>query len=162
MVKLLNSDCAPFVPRKGSVGASGDLAPLAHVALLLIGEGPALISGELKTAKEALAHAGVEPIRLAAKEGLALINGTQAMTASATMTLLEAERLCSLADVIGACSLEALKGTNKAFDVRVHAARPHPGQQESAENLRLLLRDSEILESHADCEKVSMGRHRPP
>jgi histidine ammonia-lyase len=154
MVKLLNSDCAPFVPRKGSVGASGDLAPLAHVALLLIGEGPAFIKGEIKTAEEALAHAGVQPIRLAAKEGLALINGTQAMTASATMTLLEAERLCSLADVIGACSLEALKGTNKAFDVRVHAARPHPGQMESAENLRLLLQESEILESHADCGKV--------
>ena len=154
LVKLLNSGCAPCVPRKGSVGASGDLAPLAHVALLLLGEGPAFIHGEVKTAQEALEHAGLQPVTLAAKEGLALINGTQAMTASATMTLLEAERLCSLADVIGACSLEALKGTDKAFDLRIHAARPHPGQLESAENLRLLLQESEILKSHAECNKV--------
>ena len=154
MLKLLNTGCAPYVPKKGSVGASGDLAPLAHVALLLLGEGPALIQGEIKTAQEALAHAGLKPITLAAKEGLALINGPQAMTASAAITLLHAERLCSLADVIGACSLEALKGTNRAFDPRIHAARPHPGQIESAENLRLLLQDSEIFESHIECDKV--------
>ncbi|MBL93120.1 MAG: histidine ammonia-lyase [Myxococcales bacterium] len=154
LVQLLNAGCAPFVPRKGSVGASGDLAPLAHVALLLLGEGNAFVDGKETTAAQALAHAGLTPIQLAAKEGLALINGTQAMTAVATMTLLEAERLCALADVVGACSLEALMGTNKAFAHRVHAARPHPGQVESAQNLRLLLNESEILESHKDCGKV--------
>ena len=144
LVQLLNSGCAPYVPRKGSVGASGDLAPLAHVAMLLLGEGKAFVDGQETTALAALKHAGLEPVKLAAKEGLALINGTQAMTAVAAMTLLEAERLCALADVVGACSLEALMGTNKAFSPRIHGARPHPGQCDSAENLRALLADSEI------------------
>ena len=153
LVKLLNSGCAPCVPRKGSVGASGDLAPLAHVALLLLGEGPAFIHGEVKTAQEALEHAGLQPVTLAAKEGLALINGTQAMTASATMTLLEAERLCSLADVIGACSLEALKGTDKAFDLRIMLHAPIQDNSKAQKTFVYCCK-SEILKSHAECNKV--------
>ncbi|HEY4219993.1 MAG TPA: histidine ammonia-lyase [Myxococcota bacterium] len=154
LVALLNAGAAPVVPRKGSVGASGDLAPLAHTALLLLGQGNALLHGERTTAKQALAAANVEPVVLEAKEGLALINGTQAMTAVGVLTLLEAERLCKLADVVGACSLDALKGTWKAFDARIHAVRPHPGQRTVAANLIKLLAGSEIMDSHKDCGKV--------
>lgn len=154
LVALLNADVAPFVPSRGSVGASGDLAPLAHVALLLVGEGDAYVRGERTTAKAALEHAGLEPIVLQAKEGLALINGTQAMTARGTLALLEAERLCALADIVGALSLDALQGTHVAFDRRIHEGRPHPGQLQSAANLRALLDGSEIMESHKDCGKV--------
>ncbi len=154
LVALLNAGAAPVVPAKGSVGASGDLAPLAHVALLLLGHGDALLRGQQVSAAEALAAAGVAPLTLQAKEGLALINGTQAMTAVGTLTLLEAERLCRLADVIGSASLDALQGTSKAFDPRIHAARPHPGQIRSAANILALLQQSEIMESHKDCGKV--------
>lgn len=149
LVALLNAGCAPFVPSRGSVGASGDLAPLAHCAMLLLGEGPAWIQGEATSAAAALAHAGLAPLVLEAKEGLALINGTQAMAALGTLALLEAERLCVLADMIGAASLEGLQGTVRAFDERVHRARPHPGQLCSAQNLRTLLAESEIMRSHA-------------
>lgn len=154
LVTLLNAGVAPFVPQKGSVGASGDLAPLAHTVLLLLGEGRALVDGRVTTAKEALARAGLEPLVLEAKEGLALINGTQAMVARGTLALLEAERLCRLADVIGGLSLDALQGTNVAFDERIHRARPHPGQSTVANNLRHLLDGSELLASHKDCGKV--------
>ncbi len=154
LVGLLNAGIAPYVPCKGSVGASGDLAPLAHVALLLIGEGPAYIDDTLTTAKRALAHAGLAPLVLQAKEGLALINGTQAMVASGTRSLLVAEELTRLADIVGALSLDALKGTDRAFDRRIHDARPHPGQSTCAANLRALLDGSELLKSHADCGKV--------
>ncbi len=154
LVDLLNAGVAPFVPRKGSVGASGDLAPLAHTALLLLGQGDALIESGRITAAEALTHANREPLELQAKEGLALINGTQAMTAVGTLALLEAERLCELADIVGACSLDALKGTHKAFDRRIHASRPHPGQIAVAARLTSLLQGSEIMESHKDCGKV--------
>ena len=154
LVALLNAGAAPVVPRKGSVGASGDLAPLAHTALLLLGQGDALLRGQRVSAAEALAAAGVPPLVLEAKEGLALINGTQAMMAVGVLALLEAERLCKLADVVGACSLDALKGTWKAFDARIHAVRPHPGQRAVAANLITLLEGSEIMESHKDCGKV--------
>jgi histidine ammonia-lyase len=154
LVALLNAGAAPVVPRKGSVGASGDLAPLAHTALLLLGQGDALLDGQRVSAAEALTAAGVGPLTLQAKEGLALINGTQAMSAVGGLALVEAERLCVLADIIGACSLDALQGTDKAFDARIHNVRPHPGQQTSAANLRRLLAGSEIMTSHADCGKV--------
>jgi histidine ammonia-lyase len=154
LVALLNAGAAPWVPRKGSVGASGDLAPLAHTALLLLGQGEAFLEGRLVSAAEALGAARREPLHLEAKEGLALINGTQAMTAVGVLTLLEAERLCRLADVVGACSLDALKGTWKAFDPRIHEARPHPGQKITARNLIRLLEGSEIMDSHKDCGKV--------
>jgi histidine ammonia-lyase len=154
LVALLNADVAPVVPRKGSVGASGDLAPLAHTALLLLGHGDALFKGERVSAAEALSQAGLAPLVLQAKEGLALINGTQAMMAVGILALLEAERLCELADVVGACSLDALQGTWKAFDARIHASRGHPGQITSAKKLLALLDGSEIMESHKDCGKV--------
>jgi histidine ammonia-lyase len=159
LLALLNARVAPVVPRKGSVGASGDLAPLAHTALLLLGQGEALIdrgaAGPQRiSAAEALRAAGVPPLVLEAKEGLALINGTQAMCAVGTLALLEAERLCRLADVIGACSLDALKGTSKAFDPRIHTVRGHAGQVQSANNLSAMLRGSEIMDSHKDCGKV--------
>jgi len=164
LVQLLNAKIAPDVPAQGSVGASGDLAPLAHVALLLLGEGHAFVVDDEGprtldrpkriTAQEALERAGLEPLVLQAKEGLALINGTQAMSARGTLALLEAERLCRLADVIGALSLDALQGTHVAFDDRIHQTRPHPGQLASAQNLRALLDGSEIMASHKDCGKV--------
>lgn len=154
LIDLLNAGVAPFVPRKGSVGASGDLAPLAHTALLLLGQGDAFLESRRVTAAEALTAAGQPPVVLKAKEGLALINGTQAMTSVGVLALLEAERLCELADIIGACSLDALKGTHKAFDPRIHASRPHPGQVASAARLTSLLAGSEIMHSHKDCGKV--------
>jgi histidine ammonia-lyase len=122
--------------------------------LLLLGQGDAFIEGRRVTAAEALTRIGRPPVELQAKEGLALINGTQAMTGVGVLALLEAERLCELADVVGACSLDALKGTHRAFDARIHASRPHPGQIASAAHLTSLLRGSEIMESHKDCGKV--------
>ncbi len=159
LVALLNAGCGPCVPMKGSVGASGDLAPLAHTAMLLLGQGDAFVRtthGQTQriSAAEALSLANVAPIVLEAKEGLALINGTQAMAAQGIISLVEAERLCLLADVIGAMSLDALQGTKAAFDPRIHKARPHPGQLQSAQNLLALLEGSAIMESHKDCGKV--------
>lgn len=148
LVALLNANCAPWVPSRGSVGASGDLAPLAHCALLLLGEGDALVDGEVVHTSQALTRAKLPPLTLQAKEGLALINGTQAMAAVGTLALLEAERLCKLADIVGAASLDALQGTARAFDPRIHLARPHPGQIAVAQNLRTLLADSDIMENH--------------
>ncbi len=142
LLALLNADCAPFVPSKGSVGASGDLAPLAHLALLLLGKGKAYVKGSLTTAKEALATAGIKPITLQAKEGLALINGTQAMSALGSLALYDAEMLASLSDLAGACSIAALDGLLAPFDERIHAVRPHPGQIEVAKNLTQLLTNS--------------------
>jgi histidine ammonia-lyase len=138
----------PVVPEKGSVGASGDLAPLAHLALACLGEGEAVFGGERLPGAEALKRAGLEPLRLEAKEGLALLNGTQALTAVGVLALARGHRVARGADVAGAMTLEALRGTPDAFDERIHAARPHRGQQESAARLRGLLRDSEIRESH--------------
>jgi histidine ammonia-lyase len=150
LLELLEHDLLPIVPRKGSVGASGDLAPLAHLALPLIGEGELSVGGLGKPAGQALAEAGLSPLVLEAKEGLALINGTQAMTALTAWTAWELRRLVKSADLIGALSTEALRGADTAFDARVHALRPHPGQRDSAANLWRLLQGSEIRESHRE------------
>ena len=154
LLGMLNARVHPVIPSQGSVGASGDLAPLAHLALALIGEGHCRQGDRVVPSGDALATAGLRPVRLEAKEGLALINGTQLMTAVGGLALAEAERLLRAADVVGALTLDALKGTDVAFDPRIHAARPHPGQAASARNLKKLLAGSAIRESHRDCGKV--------
>ena len=146
--EMLNRRLHPVVPGKGSVGASGDLAPLAHLALTLIGEGEAFFEGERMESGEALRRAKLKPANLEAKEGLALLNGTQAMHAVGGLALLRAKRLTRLADVSGAMSLEALKGTPAAFDARLQDARPHAGQRAAAKHLLTLLQGSEIRQSH--------------
>jgi histidine ammonia-lyase len=145
---MLNRRVHPVVPGKGSVGASGDLAPLAHLALTLIGEGEAFLDGQRMESGEALRRAKLRPVHLEAKEGLALLNGTQAMHAVGGLALLRAKRLSRLADVSGAMSLEALKGTPAAFDARLQDARPHAGQKAAAKHLLTLLEGSEIRQSH--------------
>jgi histidine ammonia-lyase len=150
VLALLNAGIHPVVPSMGSVGASGDLAPLAHVALALMGEGQVEVGGETTDAGAALRAAAIEPVVLREKEGLALINGTQATTAQAVLALDGAERAVDLADLIGAASLEALQGTPEAFRPEVHAARPHPGQVLSGSNLRRFMAGSEIRESHRE------------
>jgi histidine ammonia-lyase len=154
ILALLNRGVTPVVPCQGSVGASGDLAPLAHMTLVLIGEGEAFYGGERFTGAAALQRAELNPIELGAKEGLALINGTQVMTGIAALSVLRAERLAAAADVIGAMSLEAYLGTERVFDRRINDLRPHPGQERVAGNLRALLAGSEIVQSHADCDRV--------
>ncbi len=154
LMQMLHGGVVPRIPQKGSVGASGDLAPLAHLASVLIGEGEAWFEGELLSGAEALGRAGLEPITLQAKEGLALINGTQMMLAVGGIALHRAEALCRMADIVGAMSLDALQGTGRPFDERIAAVRPHPGHAASAKNLRMLLAESEIMKSHADCGKV--------
>jgi len=148
LVSLLNHGIHPIVPARGSVGASGDLAPLAHLALALIGEGEVLYQGKRISACHALQAAGLEPLKLAAKEGLALLNGTQAMAATGALALDRALRVTELFDLAGAMSLEALRGTPTAFDERIHTVRPHRGQIDAAAHLRRLLEESEIRESH--------------
>jgi histidine ammonia-lyase len=150
LLALLARGVHPVIPELGSVGASGDLAPLAHLALCCVGEGEAVYRGERLPGGEALRRAGVEPLRLEAKEGLALLNGTQALTGVGALALERALKVARTADVSGAMSLEALKGTPAAFDERIHLARPHRGQVESAAHLRELLADSEIRASHAE------------
>lgn len=150
LVAMLERGVTPVIPEKGSVGASGDLAPLAHLALAAIGEGEAFHKGERLTSAAALKRAGIAPLQLEVKEGLALLNGTQAMGAVGGLALHRALRLARLADVAGAMSLEALKGTPVAFDERIHAARPHPGQVKVARHLRELLAGSEIRKSHLE------------
>jgi histidine ammonia-lyase len=148
LCEMLNRRVCPLVPEKGSVGASGDLAPLAHLALSLIGEGEASFQGERMASSDALLRAKLEQQRLEAKEGLALLNGTQTMHAVGGLALLRAKRLSRVADVSGAMSLEALKGTPAAFDPRLQDARPHPGQKAVAKHLLSLLDGSEIRQSH--------------
>jgi histidine ammonia-lyase len=148
LAAMLARGVTPVIPEKGSVGASGDLAPLAHLALAAIGEGEAFYQGERLPGRDALARAGIEPLELEVKEGLALLNGTQAMGAVGALALRRAEGLTRLADVAGAMSLEGLKGTPVAFDERIHAARPHAGQIAVAKHLRALLEGSEIRQSH--------------
>src|SRR6266478_9318547 len=148
LCEMLNRRIYPVVPEKGSVGASGDLAPLAHLALTLVGEGEALFEGRRMSSAEALRRARLTPLELEAKEGLALLNGTQAMHAVGGLALLRAQRLARVADVAGAMTLEALKGTPAAFDLRLQDARPHPGQKAVAEHLLSLMEGSEIRESH--------------
>ncbi len=154
LLEMLNRDIVPLVPQQGSVGASGDLAPMAHIALVVIGRGQASYQGHTLPGGEALRRSGLRPLALKAKEGLALTNGTEVMTAVGALALLEAERLARLADVAGAMSLEALRGTPVAFDPRIHRLRPHPGQQLVAANLRRLLAKSQIRGSHRHCPKV--------
>ena len=148
LLDMLNRGVHPVIPEKGSVGASGDLAPLAHLALAMIGEGEAFYRGQRLPSAAALRAANLSPVRLAAKEGLALLNGTQAMSAVGGLALLRAQRIAALADLAGAMALEALRGTPVAFDDRIHRARPHPGQLASAAHLRQLLEDSAIRLSH--------------
>ena len=148
LIAMLEAGVTPVIPEKGSVGASGDLAPLAHLALAAIGEGEAFYKGQRVASVVALQQAGIAPLQLEVKEGLSLLNGTQAMGAVGGLALHRALRLVRLADVAGAMSLEALKGTPVAFDERIHAARPHPGQIQVAQHLRQLLEGSEIRESH--------------
>ena len=151
---MLNKGVHPVVPSQGSVGASGDLAPLAHLALAMIGEGQ-VWSGDVRiNSAEALQRAGIAPLVPEAKEAISLINGTQAMLAVGTLSLLAAENLADTADVLGAMSLDALHGTDVAFDARIHDVRPHAGQSQVAANLRKLLQGSEIRESHKDCGRV--------
>jgi histidine ammonia-lyase len=150
IVAMLNAGVTPVIPEKGSVGASGDLAPLAHLALVVIGEGEAYFKGDRISGGEALRRAGLQPMALRAKEGLALLNGTQAMTAVGALAIARASRLVRLADLAGAMSLESLMGTPAAFDERIHQVRPHPGQLASAAHLLHLLAGSEIRESHRE------------
>src|SRR6266436_709841 len=150
LCEMLNRRVCPVVPEKGSVGASGDLAPLAHLALSLIGEGEALFEGQRMASAEALRRAQLTRVQLEAKEGLALLNCTQAMHAVGGLALLRAKRLARIADVAGAMSLEALRGTPVAFDPRLQDARPHPGQKAVAKHLLSLMKGSEIRESHLE------------
>jgi histidine ammonia-lyase len=154
LCEMLNRGVHPVIPSQGSVGASGDLAPLAHLALVLIAEGEAMHQGKRMTAAEAIKHADIKPVTLEAKESISLINGTQGMLAIGLLVTLQAYILADTADVIGALTLDALKGTDVAFDERIHKARPHAGQLLVAQNLRRMLEGSVIRESHLDCQKV--------
>ncbi|MEP6602601.1 MAG: histidine ammonia-lyase [Spartobacteria bacterium] len=150
LCEMLNRRVHPVVPEKGSVGASGDLAPLAHLALTLIGEGEAFFKDERISSRDALSFAGMKPVQLEAKEGLALLNGTQAMHAVGGLSILRAKRLAHVADVAGAMALEGLRDTPTAFDVRLQNARPHPGQKAAAAHLLSLVEGSQIRESHRE------------
>lgn len=154
LVDALNRGLVPVIPERGSVGASGDLAPLAHLALALIGDGEFFLDGERLPARLALERVGLTPCVLQAKEGLALVNGTQAICAVGTLACLRAEKLCRLADLAGAMTLEGLLGSHRPFLEQLHAVRPHPGQREAAAHLRDLLQGSELVETHRHCGKV--------
>ncbi len=155
LCEMLNRGVTPFVPSQGSVGASGDLAPLAHLALALIGEGESIDAAGVRIpSADALKRAQIKPLVLEAKETISLINGTQAMLAIGTLALLAAEILVDSADVLGGLCCDALKGTDAAFDERIHLARPHQGQMKTAANLRKMLEGSQIRESHRDCGRV--------
>ncbi|MDD3103592.1 MAG: aromatic amino acid lyase, partial [Candidatus Cloacimonetes bacterium] len=154
LVEMLNSGVHPVIPKRGSVGASGDLSPLSHLALVLLGEGEAIYKGDKLSGKAAMQKAGITPVVLAAKEGLALNNGTQVMAAIGALALLQAESLCKQADITAAMSVEALMGTPCAFDALISNLRPHPGQKASAENLTNLIEGSPLRDSHLSCNKV--------
>jgi histidine ammonia-lyase len=155
LCQMLNQGVHPLIPEKGSVGASGDLAPLAHMALVLIGEGEAYYEGKRMSGRDAMRSACIEPITLEAKEGLALINGTAVMTAVGALTLYDAENLLKCADIAAAMTLEALCGIEAAFNERIQNVRPHLGQAKCAENIRRLTRNSEIL----SCKKCRDSQH---
>ena len=154
LVDLLNHEICPWVPEKGSLGASGDLAPSAHVGLVLIGEGDVWWKGARRKGAEALRAAGLEPIELQAKDALSVLNGTHFMTGAASLVLHDAHRLLLTADVVAALSVEALRGSRTAFDPRIHQARPHPGQVASAARIFALTEGSGIAESHVLCDRV--------
>ncbi|MCH8311826.1 MAG: histidine ammonia-lyase [Nitrospinae bacterium] len=154
LVELFNGGVIPQIPEKGSVGASGDLAPLAHLSLVLIGRGKARFKRRLMSGAGALRRAEIDPVTLAEGEGLALVNGTQVMTAIGAWTLHKAAKLAKLADVAASMSLEVLLGTNTQFHKKIHRVRPHKGQIQSAANMRLITDDSEIITSHKDCNRI--------
>ncbi len=154
LIDMLNAGVTPIVPQQGSVGSSGDLAPLAHMALVMIGEGEAIYKGEQIDGREALDRAGIKPLVLQAKEGVALINGTQPMSAVGSLVIYDALNLVKDACIAASMSLEALKGTRVALDERIHNVRRHEGQTDVARAMLEILRDSEINQSHADCGVV--------
>jgi len=154
LLDLLRLGIVPHVPRQGSVGASGDLAPLAHLALPVIGEGEVSFRGEWMPAAKALAACQLEPLALGPKEGLSLINGTQVTTAITALAIRDADELATAADIIGAMSLDAMLGTAKTCDPRIHAGKPHPGQRRSAETIAALIQGSALNRSHANCGQV--------
>jgi histidine ammonia-lyase len=154
LVECIARGVLPVVPSQGSVGASGDLAPLAHLALPLVGEGEAVVEGTRLDGASALRRVGLEPTRLASKEGLSLVNGTQLMTAMAALGIVRSRRLAKVADIACALSLEALQGSRTSFAAAIHRSRPLKGQQESAANVSVLLEGSAIIESHRWCDKV--------
>ncbi len=154
LVDFLNKDIYPFVPKKGSLGASGDLAPLSHMSLLLMGMGEALIDGKRVPGSHALAKAGIAPLRLSSKEGLALTNGTAMMAGIGCLNLTRAERLAKIADIAAAMSVESLMGSTVPFDKPIHDVRPHAGQLACSENVRTLVSESEIVASHEGCDRV--------
>ena len=154
LLAMINRGVHPLIPEQGSVGASGDLAPLAHLASVLMGEGEAIFQGKVVPGKKAMVKAGIPLLAPKAKEGLALINGTQIMTAVGLLALLRAERLCKVADIIGACTLDALKGSLRAFDPDIQRVRPFPGQLTVSKNFQKLGQYSEIVESHKLCSKI--------
>jgi histidine ammonia-lyase len=154
LLELLNRGVYPVVPEKGSVGASGDLAPLAHLALVLIGLGEAFYQGDRLKGDEALHRLGLEPLELEAGEGVALVNGTQVMTAIGGLATCDAIHLSKIADVAATMSLEVLMGSRTEFNQRIHDVRPHPGQAAAADNMERLTRNSEIISSHKDCSRV--------
>jgi histidine ammonia-lyase len=154
LLAMLNKKVHPVIPEKGSVGASGDLAPLSHMALVITGKGEALYNGKRMSGKDAMKMAGIETLILKSKEGLAIINGTEIMTAVAALNIYDAERMVKTAQIAGAMCLEALKGSTKPFDERIHVLRAHKGQKMCAANIRTLTKGSEIIASHKDCPKV--------
>jgi histidine ammonia-lyase len=154
LCEMLNRGVHPVIPSQGSVGASGDLAPLSHLGLVLIAEGEAILNGRRMAAADALKQAGIKPLVLEAKETISLINGTQAMLAVGLLATIQTSILADTADVLGALAVDALRGTDVAFDERIHRVRPHPGQVQVAGNLRRMLEGSEIRESHRDCARV--------
>jgi histidine ammonia-lyase len=154
LVEMLNRGIVPVIPEKGSVGASGDLAPLAHLALVLIGKGEAFVNGMRMDGARALQSCGLEPLELQPAEGLALVNGTQMTTAIGGLAVQDALHLSRLADVAAAMSLEVLLGSRTEFDPRIHELRPHPGQAAAADNMRRMIQNSEIMSSHKDCGRI--------
>jgi histidine ammonia-lyase len=154
LVEMLNKRVHPVIPEKGSVGASGDLAPLSHLALVLIGEGKAVFNDKLQSGKKAMKSAGIELRELEAGEGLALVNGTQAMTGIGAIVVADAIKLLKSADIAAGMSLEVLLGSNIELNERIHNVRPHKGQTASADNLRRITGNSDIISSHEDCSRV--------
>ena len=154
LLELLNRGVVPVIPEKGSVGASGDLAPLAHLALVLLGKGEAFYNGRKMSGEEALKASGLAPIRLESAEGLALVNGTQVMTAIGALSVHDARRLSRLTDIAAAMTLEVLMGSRTEFNPKIHQVRPHPGQIAAAANMERITRNSEIISSHSDCSRI--------
>jgi len=154
LVEMLNRGVCPIVPQKGSVGASGDLIPLAHISLVMIGEGEACVNGARMRGKEAMDLAGITPLRLKTKEGIALINGTQLMSAIGALGAYDCDILLKSAEVASAMSLESLMGTDRALDERIHRAKGHPGQIRCAKEMRDLVKGSELIASHRECPKI--------